>query len=257
MAPDTPTTDRVEPGSAGSWARRRRRLERTVEPLVDCSLEWVLALPFVPIAFTAFVMTAGITANQGADPGWPQWALIVPLGVAYAAIVYWLYREWDRATWRAAVVVRKPSTDEIGAALLATLVGIAIVVVGNNAAETVGLAPHDRGLVTSGAGIAALVFGTVVVAPIAEEILFRGLVLGHLVARGYGIVAASILSVLLFALVHVFMAGVVSIVVTGLLGALLTVLRLWYDNLVGAWLMHLSINVWGLLVTVGVVPVLW
>lgn len=238
-------------------ARRRRRLENTVEPLADCSLLWSLLLPLVPIAVTALAMTAGFALHQGADPGWPDWALLFPLGVAYVAVVAWLYRRWDRATWRAAAVVRRPAGRELAGALVATAVGIGIVVAGNAAGTAVGLDPHARAPVTDPRGIAALLVVTVGVAPIAEEFLFRGLVLGHLLARGSGVVAASALSIALFALIHAFMAGPASILITGALGAVLTGLRLWYDSLVGPWLMHVLVNVWGAMLAVGLLPTLW
>lgn len=238
-------------------ARRRRRLEETVAPLADCSLLRTLLFPLVPILTVTLAMTAGIAAHRGADPGWPEWALLVPLGAAYVAVVAGLYRRWDRATWEAATVVRAPTPRELGVAVAAAAVGIGIVVVGNVAATAVGLAPHARAPVTSAAGIAALVLTTLVIAPIAEEFLFRGLVLGHFLARGYGIATASVLSIAVFALVHVFMAGAVSIAITGALGALLTALRLWYDSLVAPWLMHLLVNAWGLALTIEVVPIPW
>ena len=106
-------------------------------------------------------------------------------------------------------------------------------------------------------GIAALVLTSLVIAPVAEEILFRGPALGHFLARGYGVVTASVPSVALFALVHVFMAGAVSVAITGALGVVLTALRLWYDSLVAPWLMHLLVNAWGLTVTIGLVPTPW
>ncbi|MDG5821196.1 type II CAAX endopeptidase family protein [Natronococcus sp. A-GB7] len=228
-----------------------------VAPLAGCSLLHTILLPLVPILTVVLVMTVGIAAHQGSDPGWPDWVLLVPLGAAYVAVVTGLYWRWDRSTWRAAAVVRSPAPRELGVAVVATAVGIAIVIVGNVAATTVGLDPHARAPVTSTAGITALVLTSIVIAPVAEEILFRGLVLGHFLARGYGVVTASLLSIALFAFVHVFMAGAVSIAVTGALGVVLTALRLWYDSLVAPWVMHLLVNAWGLTLTIGLMPIPW
>ena len=238
-------------------ARRRHRLEETVAPLAGCSLLHTILLPLVPILTVVLVMTVGIAVHQGSDPGWPDWALLVPLGAAYVAVVAGLYWRWDRVTWRAAAVVRTPTLRELGIATLATAVGIGIVVAGNVAATAVGLDPHARAPVTSTAGIAALVLTSIVIAPVAEEILFRGLVLGHFLARGYGVVTASVLSIALFALVHVFMTGAVSIAITGALGVVLTALRLWYDSLVAPWVIHLLVNAWGLTLTIGLMPIPW
>lgn len=236
---------------------RQRQLYRTSQPLTDLSLPWVLVLPVLPIVVTVLFVTAGFVAHRGADPGWPGWTLLVPLGVTYVAVLGWLFVTWDHKTWRAAAIVRTPSTNEIIASVAVAVLGVAVVVVGNNLAIAAGLSPHERVGVTTSAGIMAMVFTTLMVAPIAEEVLFRGVVLGHLVGRGAGILVASLVSIVLFALVHSFMAGITSLVVTGVIGALLAGLRLWYNNLVGAWLTHLLINVWGLLIAAGVLPVVW
>lgn len=236
---------------------RRRRLAATVEPLADRSLPWVLALPFVPVAFALVTISAVYVAAMGADPGLPPAFPNLPLGIAGVAVLFVLHRRWDRATWHAVAVFRRPSGREVGAAAVAAVAGIGIVVVVNSLATSVGVTPHDPGEVTTTFGLASLLVGSVLVAPVAEEVLFRGLVFGHLLARGWGILLAAATSVVLFGSMHVFVAGAVSVVVTGLLGAILVGLRLWYDNLVGAWLMHLLVNVWAALLAVGLLPKPW
>ena len=95
----------------------------------------------MPILTTALVLTIGIAAHRGADPGWPDWTLLVPLGAAYVAVVAGLYWRLGRTTWRAAAIVRSPTPQELGVAVVATAVGVGVVIAGNVAAAAVGLDP--------------------------------------------------------------------------------------------------------------------
>lgn len=98
--------------------------------------------------------------------------------------------------------------------------------------------------------VAAVVFGAVVVAPFAEEVLFRGFLLGSLLGRDFSPVAAGSISIVAFGLLHVALLGVAGVVVTALWSVVPTVLRLRFNNLTGAWLLHLINNIWGYLAVV-------
>jgi membrane protease YdiL (CAAX protease family) len=116
--------------------------------------------------------------------------------------------------------------------------------------ETIGVARYTIPSLTAITSIAVLFLGSVVVAPIAEEILYRGVFLGIVLERGYGPVIAGVGSLVVFAGIHVFTAGLGGVVNAFLLGVLLTTLRLWFDNLVGAWLMHMLNNLLEFLIAV-------
>lgn len=252
------TTERSDRGPARERGYEiRRRLTETVAPLAALPLRVGIVLALVPFLFPILAITAAYTVAMGADPGLPEQFPNLPLGIGYLCVLAVLRRRFDDAIWRASAVVRRPSRREIGTALLATGVGFVAVTGLNRLAPAFGLAPHGPGAVATAADLAILLFGSVVVAPIAEEILFRGLVFGQFVARGYGVAAAAVLSVVLFTVIHVFIAGLVSIVVTAVLGGLLTLLRLRYDNLVGAWLMHTLFNLTGALIALAAVPAPW
>ncbi len=94
-------------------------------------------------------------------------------------------------------------------------------------------------------------------APVAEELLFRGLLLGILLERGHTQATAGVISLLVFGLIHVFTAGVAGVINALLLGLLLTWLRLRYDSLTGAWLMHFLNNLIEFVVVVGLLPSLY
>jgi len=60
-----------------------------------------------------------------------------------------------------------------------------------------------------------------VLAPVTEEILYRGLVLGALTSRGFGPVSATVLMTALFALIHLPNFGVAGTIFISAWGLLL------------------------------------
>lgn len=236
---------------------RRRRLEETVEPLSRCS-PWLVVVPLVPFVLTVFVIAAGFAMTRGERALFPPEYANVVLGVAYLGVLVVLYWRWDRATWNASAVFSRPSRNELGAGLLAALVGSVLLIPAANAvARTLELTLHEAPELTTTSELVAFLFAAVLVAPVAEEVLFRGVLLGYLLSRGYGLLLAAVLSVLLFSVIHVLIVGPVNVLIAAALGTLLTVLRLWYNNLVGAWLMHALTNLAALLIGLAAIPPLY
>lgn len=123
--------------------------------------------------------------------------------------------------------------------------------------ETVGVARYTVPSLTAGIPIAVLFLGSVVAAPLAEEILYRGVFLGIVLERVYRLVVAGVGSLLVFAGIHVFTAGLGGAVNAFLLGVLLTALRLWFNNFLVARLMHTLNNLLEFLVATSVIPSLY
>ena len=98
--------------------------------------------------------------------------------------------------------------------------------------------------------IAIIALGAVIIAPITEEVMYRGLVLGTLLARGYGVVSAVTVMTLLFALIHLPNFGVAGTLFISVWGLLPAVLRLRFENLTGAVLMHMLNNLFTYLIIV-------
>lgn len=262
MATDAPRPDASGSDGAGLLSLPRDRLERTAAPLSALGSGWLLA-PLAPVLLTVVVITAGYVAAGGEDPGFPPQFATLAYGVAGVVVLGALYIRFSEPVWRACALFRRPSGRELGAGVLSTVAG---VVVGwpltTLLADAVGVARYAVPSVVapygfSPVGILALFFGSVVVAPVAEEILFRGLFVGVVLDRGYGPLAAGASSLAVFALVHAFTAGTAGVVNALLLGALLTWLRFRFDNLVGAWLMHLLNNALEFLVALSVLPSLY
>lgn len=237
--------------------RHQKSLRTRAEPLATLSPLWVVLLPFVPVLFVVLVYVGIYTATMGADPALPAQFANIPLGIGYVGVLLVLFWQSDTETWAACVRFRSPSVREIGTSIFLAGVGIAILVGVNNLARLLQAPVHGPGDIETTVGLGGLLFASVIAAPVVEEVLFRGLLFGHLLGRGHGLWTAGLLSVLAFGVYHLLIAGVTSVVVGVSLGVLLTGLRIWYDNLVGAWLLHALVNLWALLVALSVVPTPW
>lgn len=100
------------------------------------------------------------------------------------------------------------------------------------------------------ATFAAVVIGGIIIAPFVEESLYRGLLLGSLLGRGMSVLTASVLSILLFAGLHVFTVGIAGVLGIAGLSIFPTLLRLKFNNLTGAWLLHVLNNIYAYILVV-------
>ena len=102
--------------------------------------------------------------------------------------------------------------------------------------------PIDHMIRTPLDGLLMAGFG-VLVAPLVEEILFRGLLFPAL-ARRSGAVVALVASSMLFGALHASqLAGAwaqVALIIA--VGALLTLVRWWWHSLAASWLVHAGYN---------------
>lgn len=245
--------------TSGLLSSPRDRLERTAAPFAALDSRWLLA-SIAPLVLTVVVIGAGYAATGGEDPGYPPQFPTLVYGVANVAVLAALYLGVPDDVWRASALFRTPSRAEVGTGVLATVFGVAVGwPLTTLLADWLGVAGYAVPSVVapygfSPVGIVALFFGAVVVAPVAEEVLFRGLFVGVAFDRGYRPLVAGASSLAVFAAIHVFIAGVAGVVNALLLGALLTWLRFRFDNLVGAWLLHLLNNGLEFLVALSLVP---
>ena len=99
---------------------------------------------------------------------------------------------------------------------------------------------QDLVRIMAGAGPVAqagLVFGTVICAPISEEIFFRRVLYGLL--RPLGAVSSVLLCSLIFSLIHFFLLGIPALFVMGVTFQVIYLVR---GNLLSAMLMHGVMN---------------
>jgi membrane protease YdiL (CAAX protease family) len=177
-----------------------------------------------------------------------QWSSSVLGGIQYAlvlGIVLLLTMRLDRQSFLA---LRRPVTSWRRIAGISALILIAVFVVSGVVAQFAnpereqGLIPEkwDSSRLAPFIGFAAIV---VVVAPIAEELLFRGV--GYGLLERFGRVTAILLVGLAFALTHGLVAGfpVIAVFGTGL-----AYLRARTESIYPCMLLHASFNAFGLAV---------
>lgn len=217
-------------------------LRRTVDGLADRSPAIAL-VPAAPVAITT-VFVAAVLAVRGFREGTVgQLEAYALYGVANVLVLGWLAAAFDRTTLAAVAPFRRPSRWQVGAALLAFPVGLGVYQLSTVINAALGLSFEGMAYsLTDPATAALVVFGAVLVAPIAEEVLFRGLLLGYLLDRGWGPLTAGATVIFTFAVIHLPNFGAGGAVFVLLWGTLPTALRLYFDDLAGAWLLHLANN---------------
>lgn len=169
-------------------------------------------------------------------------AFLYPV-VTGTVVLAGLYALLDPAARRSLFLFRRPSRRELlavgvavpAAVLLQTLIqAVAISVFGTSGGSIPGEGFGLRWIVT-------FVVVSGVFAPVVEEVLFRGLLLGYLVERGVPKLAAAGVVVVAFGAVHYY-AGPVQMVATAALGTIAVALRLRYENLVSPVVFHSLFN---------------
>jgi membrane protease YdiL (CAAX protease family) len=78
-------------------------------------------------------------------------------------------------------------------------------------------------------------------------VLFRGFVLGSLLGRGWSPILAGGLTIVAFGVLHVALLGVAGVITMIAWSVFPTILRLRFNNLTGAWLLHFINNLWAYL----------
>jgi membrane protease YdiL (CAAX protease family) len=148
-------------------------------------------------------------------------------------------------------VFHRPSLREVAAAHGAFAAGLCVYQLIARVNALLGVQLSGRAYsVDDTIALFAVVAGAVVLAPVTEEILYRGLVLRALTDRGFGSVGATVLLTVLFAFIHLPNFGVGGTVFISAWGILPAVLRLRYDNLTGAVAMHVLNNLFAYVIVV-------
>jgi membrane protease YdiL (CAAX protease family) len=208
----------------------------------------VLALLPVVLTSAAFAAHAVLVG-----PGREYTAVDASLvyGAALAVVGAGLYVRLSGAARRAVFAFDRPGGRELAATLGAFVVGVLLFPVVTAAAEAVSLPPmggFDYAL-SDPVTVAIVVVGSVVLAPLIEEVLFRGYLLGALLARGlHPAVAGAV--VVLFGAMHIVSLGPTGVLFTAVWGVLPTALRLYFDDLTSAWLLHLLNNAYAYVLVV-------
>lgn len=212
----------------GGWLRRRfwgERLTPAVpRPGVYPNLKqaiWLMVL--LTLVTLASVVTAGLATvstirDRSPLPEWAVPAFVAGVVLCYMLIIAWAVRK-SRAPLAELFPVRKVPVAAIWPAV-ATVVGIAILFAELahviRRATSSSRVPMDLGNLFGGSGLWAIVILIAILAPVAEELLFRGVILRGFLSH-YTVRKAILASSILFGIVHL----VPLLIVTGtILGSL-------------------------------------
>jgi membrane protease YdiL (CAAX protease family) len=210
-------------------------------------MRWRLIGWCVLVAFmSALAYAAQLSSGPPEKDVAYKWSSSILGAIQYAlmfGIIMLLTRGFDR---REFLALRPPRTTWWRAAGIGAVVIVAVFIVSAIVAQF-GNAEREQGLIPEHwepsriAPFAAFCFVVVVIAPIVEELLFRGL--GYALLVRFGQYAAIILVGLSFALVHGLIAGFAVIAV---FGVGLAYLRAKTDSIYPGMLLHASFNAFGL-----------
>jgi membrane protease YdiL (CAAX protease family) len=204
---------------------------------------WCALIVFMSTVAYASRFTSGTPPDDVAY----KWSSSILGLIQYAVILGILYVITLGLDRRRFLAFRRPTSWK-RAAGIAVLILIAVFVVGG-VVDQFGNPEKEQGLIPQHwdsskiAPFAAFAFVVVVVAPIVEELQFRGV--GYGLLERFGPTAAVLLVGLAFALVHGLVAGFPVILV---FGTGLAYLRSRTDSIYPCMLLHASFNAFGLIV---------
>lgn len=218
----------------------RGALQQSAAPLSDRPLVALLGafLP-VPLAIGLGTLAGDAVGVVGKNLAYGTASLLVLAGLAVVL---------DRPERRAVVPFERPGREELQWALLGFPVGTALYLGATAATSAAGLTlgGYEYGL-SDPVTVGAVVFGAVLVSPLAEEVLFRGLLLGSLLGRGWRPLVAGGAAIVAFGVLHLPLLGPAGVIAMSAWSVVPTVLRLRFDSLSGAWLVHQLNNLWAYL----------
>lgn len=223
-----------------------------VDSLRDHQLAVVIPIAVLPLVGTSLVML-GLFLTVGLSP-LPNTATLV-YGLANVVVCIALFRWLSDEDRRTVFRYRRPT----GAELLAA-VGLAVVVLGGldplvyRVASLVGISGGATvAMIDSPAGAVIVGVTALLIAPVVEEVLFRGYLFGALLARYDGWVAV-LGSSAVFGVMHIFLSSLPGVVSAFLIGIGFALIRYLYENLAGVGVSHALINAYYVAAGLGLVP---
>lgn len=224
-------------------------LHKQTKPLAD-RIWAALGLSFLPIILTS-VLIAGYVGIFGSDVEITRAVTDTSYGLASLAALgtgYVILTDQER---RAAITFDVPTRKELAWTFVCLPLGIGGFLFGSTVAAFIGfeLSGFDYTLADP-ITVSAVIFGGVILAPLVEEILFRGVLLGSLLGREISPVMAGLVTIVLFAGMHLISLGVAGVFAVAGWAVFPTLLRLKFNNLTGAWLLHTLNNIYSYIVVV-------
>ncbi|MEF8780326.1 MAG: CPBP family glutamic-type intramembrane protease [Haloferacaceae archaeon] len=240
--------------SASNWFPPRtsvptEALFDDAEPLSD-RLRLGVVAGFLPVVLTS-MWVASYVGLVGPEAEVTRAVVDAGYGLAGIAVLGGVYLVLGERERRATIRFTAPGRTELLWTAICLPLAVGAFLLGSSVGELLGyeLGGLEYSL-SDPVTVAAVVFAGVVVAPVVEEILFRGLLLGSLLGRGTSPAVAGGATVLLFASMHLVSLGVAGVLAIAGWAVFPTLLRLRFNNLTGAWLLHVLNNVYSYLVVV-------
>lgn len=206
-----------------------------------------LAIAVIVVAISGYIFTVG---DPTVEP--PAGVVYGSSAIALALAVALLWWEFDEAERRAAFPLRRPTRAELVWTLAFVPLGLGAFLGGEWVAGVFGfeMEPFYAYDLTDPTTFVGVVVGAVIVSPVAEELLYRGALISSLDDRGWSPVAAGLGSIAVFAGYHVFALGIAGVFAIAAWAVFPTILRIRFDNLAGAWLLHLLNNLYAYVIVV-------
>lgn len=224
-------------------------IDNTVDGLAEYLIPSLGAI-IAYVGISTGVSTAYVATVRGGSPGGPIGVQFLASGIGLLvamAVVWWWLDEGDRTR---AFPFRAPSAAEVGWALVFVPLGIAAFTLGTEGMSVLGFDyqafEYD---LTNPVTVAGVLVAPLFLSPIIEEVLFRGLLLGSLIDRGWSPWTAGFLTILIFASLHIWL-GIAGVVGISAMAVFPTILRLRFNNLTGATVQHFLNNVYAYVGTV-------
>lgn len=196
-----------------------------------------LLFVFAPEAATIAVMATLAAARQGPAPAMVAWLVYAAACWIDVALLWrWARR---RGIEREIFDFRRPSARDLAAAAGALTVAFLLYPPIMALSARFGFSIQGMRFDSHNpAVVAAVAAWAVVTTPFCEEVLFRGLAVRSLRARGAALWLVWLLPTLAFAAIHLTYFGVAGMVYIVVWGGVLTALRLWRGHLTPGWLFH-------------------
>lgn len=220
--------------------------------LLQVSLWRWLGVVLSPFLLTVVILTVVFTATGGSSPV-PR----LPTGVYSLLSVFVVALLVQRLSLTARTEIlptRTPRRTETAVAVVVALVTILVFdPVATYVTSVLGSSNGTTDSFDSPLGTAIFVVSSVVVAPVVEEYLFRGVALDVFRSR-YGVAVAVVGSCALFGAIHFLIGNVSALVSATLSGLAYAGMRIQFENLTGAIIAHGINNLYWVLVMADIIP---
>ena len=200
-----------------------------------------LVLPLLLINI-GYIIYFSATGGSAGDPPAGAIYTLSGLGLLISVVLVWWYLSPSQR--QDAFPLKRLSRAELGLTLVFVPLGLLAFLGGEQLGVLLGGEPIEFSYdITELPTLIGVLFGAIIVAPLVEELIYRGILIQALEERGWWVLAIGAGSVGVFAVTHVFSLGLTGVFAIAGMAVFPTVLRLRFENITGAWLHHFLNNI--------------